>query len=114
MRKLVLLAVVGLSFAATGNAFGQFGQQDDYWWGHPVARSGNVTHYSNGGSAVHSGIVPYYTNHGYAVPGRQTVYSNGFTVTRIGNRAYYHMSNYPPNYNGGSRYSSGYFNRRRW
>ena len=114
MLRLALFAIVGLYSLSTLNAFGQFGQQDDYWWGHPIARAGNMTYYSNGGSAIHSGVIPYYTRSGYAVPGSQTVYSNGFTVTRIGNREYYHMSEYSPNYVGGTRYNRGNYYRRRW
>ena len=108
MKNIIRLAMGCLCLIAAEHACAQFGQQDDYWWGPPIGRSGNVTYYANGGTAIHSNVVPYYNNRGYAVPSSRTVYSNGFTVTRIGNREYYHMSNYPPSYN------SGYYYRRRW
>ena len=110
MQTTFLVTIVCLCLAVTQQACGQFGQDDDYWWGYPIARSGNVTYYRNGGAAVHSGVRPFYTGRGYAVPGRQTVYSNGFTVTRIGNREFYHMSNVPSQSNDGSSWNGNFKN----
>lgn len=110
MQMICRITIACLCLMVTQQVCGQFGQDDDYWWGYPIARSGNVTYYRNGGSAIHSAVVPIYTDRGYAVPGSQTVYSNGFTVTRIGNREFYHMRNVPSQSTGSSTWNGNFKN----